>query len=199
MLRSNKSGFSFARILRMRIPLMAMLLIASICAATLLFGTVNTFTDIDKAGTTTYGDDCYLVSKNNYLMIQGYTDAIIYDATRFIRAELNAYDHPSEILISSKAVYDNLLRNRKRVNLTYAAASGKGPLSHTIDIIEKDDDIVLEGYNRLVKPGDWVEISPLKEDLVAINDTIYESPVLNYRFNLEDPDAKTPLCEILPD
>ncbi|MBR3968433.1 MAG: DUF348 domain-containing protein [Clostridia bacterium] len=47
MLRSNKSGFSFTKLMRMRIPLMAMLLIASICAATLLFGTVNTFTVTD--------------------------------------------------------------------------------------------------------------------------------------------------------
>ena len=47
MLRSDKSGFSFTKLMRMRIPLMAMLLIASICAATLLFGTVNTFTVTD--------------------------------------------------------------------------------------------------------------------------------------------------------
>ena len=52
MLRSDKSGFSFTKIMRMRIPLMAMLLIASICAATLLFGTVNTFTVTD--GEKTY-------------------------------------------------------------------------------------------------------------------------------------------------
>lgn len=47
MLRFNKSGFSFARILHLRMPLVAMLLIAAICAATLLFGTVNTFTVSD--------------------------------------------------------------------------------------------------------------------------------------------------------
>ncbi len=52
MLRSDKSGFSFTKLMRMRIPLMAMLLIASICAATLLFGTVNTFTVTD--GEKTY-------------------------------------------------------------------------------------------------------------------------------------------------
>ncbi|MBQ8266971.1 MAG: G5 domain-containing protein [Clostridia bacterium] len=47
MLRFNKSGFSFAKLLQMRMPLVAMLLIAAICAATLLFGTVNTFTVTD--------------------------------------------------------------------------------------------------------------------------------------------------------
>ena len=47
MLRFNKSGFSFAKLLQMRMPLVAMLLIAAICAASLLFGTVNTFTVSD--------------------------------------------------------------------------------------------------------------------------------------------------------
>ena len=44
MLRLNKSGQWFAKFSQMRVPLMAMLLIAAICAATLLFRTVNTFT-----------------------------------------------------------------------------------------------------------------------------------------------------------
>ena len=162
-------------------------------------GTVNTFTDIDKAGTSTYGDDCYLVSKNNYLMIQGYTDAIIYDGSRFIRTELNAYNHPSEILISKEGVYNDTLTNRKRPSLSYNAAGGTGELSHVIDIIEKDKDITLSGYNKLIKPGDWVEIPKLNEDLLALNEAVYTSPILNYRFNLEDPDAKTPLCEIMPE
>ena len=48
MLRFNKSGYSFAKT---RMPLMAMLLIAAICAATLLFGTVNTFTVTDGENT----------------------------------------------------------------------------------------------------------------------------------------------------
>ncbi|MDO4607805.1 MAG: 3D domain-containing protein [Clostridia bacterium] len=47
MLRSDKSGFSFAKLTKMRTPLLAMLLIAAICAGSLLFGTVNTFTVSD--------------------------------------------------------------------------------------------------------------------------------------------------------
>ncbi len=43
MLRSKKSGV-FSSILQKRVPLVAMLLIAAICAATLLFNTINTFT-----------------------------------------------------------------------------------------------------------------------------------------------------------
>ena len=161
-------------------------------------GTVNTFTDIDKAGTTTYGDDCYLVSKNNYLMIQGYTDAIIYDHNRFVRTELNAYDHASEILISATAVYNDLLVNRKKAKLTYSKAGGTNPLSHAVDVIEKGNDVYFTGYDGLVKVTDWITIAPMTVDLIAHNDTVYESPILNYRFNLEDPDAKTPLHEILP-
>ncbi len=59
MLRSKKSGW-FASIWQKRIPLMAMLLIAAICAATLLFETVNTFTVSD--GKTT--NKVYTLSTN---------------------------------------------------------------------------------------------------------------------------------------
>lgn len=161
-----------------------------------LEGTVNTYTDIDKAGTTTYGDDCYLVSQNNYLMIQGYTDAIIYDGTRFVTTELNYYDHSSEILISAAGIYNSFLHNRKKESLTY---SGSDKLQHVVDLIERGKDIFFTGYEGLMKEGDWINIGELTNDLVAHNETMYQSPVLNYRFNLEDPDAKTPLYEILPD
>ena len=161
-----------------------------------LEGTVNTYTDIDKAGTTTYGDDCYLVSQNNYLMIQGYTDAIIYDGTRFVTTELNYYDHSSEILISAAGIYNSFFHNRKKESLTY---SGSDKLQHVVDLIERGKDIFFTGYEGLMKEGDWINIGELTNDLVAHNETMYQSPVLNYRFNLEDPDAKTPLYEILPD
>lgn len=160
-----------------------------------LEGSVNTYTDIDKAGTTSYGDDCYLVSQDNYFYIEGYTDAIIYDGTRFVTTELNFYDHASEILISASANYNHLLNNRKKKTLTYP---GSSPLNHVVDIIEIGKDIFLTGYTGLVKVGDWIQISPLTNDLVAHNETMYESPILNYRFNLEDPDARTPFYEILP-
>ena len=160
-----------------------------------LEGSVNTFTNIDKAGTTTYGDDCYLVSKNNYFYIDGYTDAIIYDGTRFITSELNFYDNSSVILISALGNYNNLLYNRKKKTLSYP---GNAPLNHVVDIIEKGKDIFLTGYSGLVNIGDWLQINPLTADLIAHNETVYESPILNYRFNLEDPDARTPFYEILP-
>ena len=159
-------------------------------------GSVNSFTDIDKANTSTYGDDCYLISKSNYLKIQGYTDAIIFDGNRFVTAELNAYDRPSVILVSKDAIYNNEIFNRKNSSIQY---TGSGPYSHVIDIIQKDDDVYYTGYSELVKVGDWLLISPLTNDLIAHNDRWYKSPVLNYRFNLEDPDAKTSIYEILPD
>ena len=51
MLRLKESGFSFLKLSKMRMPLMALLLIASICAATLLLGTVNTFNITDGKDT----------------------------------------------------------------------------------------------------------------------------------------------------
>lgn len=159
-------------------------------------GTVNSFTDIDKASSATYGDDCYLVSKNNYLMIQGYTDGIIYDGTRYIHTELNAYDRPMEIIASASGNYDSELFNRKNPSRQY---NNGGPYSHVFDLIQRDDDIILEGNGDMVKPGDWQQESPLTHDLVARIERWYKSPILNYRFNMEDPDAKTPIAEILPD
>lgn len=158
-------------------------------------GSVNFYTDIDKVGTTTYGDDCYLVSKSNYMLVQGYTDAIIYDGIRFVNSELNAYDRPMDILVSAVAgVYSNMLHNRKRPSLVYDGTA----MSHCVDLIQKDRDIVLEGADSLKKPGDYQIFAPITKDITASISEWYNSPVLNYRFNLEDPDAKTPLYEILP-
>lgn len=159
-------------------------------------GSVNIYTDINTVGTTTYGDDCYLISKNNYVYIDGYTDGIIYDYTRFITTELNAYNHPSEIIISTAVDYRNLLLNRKNENYKYTG--NNSDITSVIRIIEIGDDIWIDGYGGLVKPKDEIIIKGITKDLIARNDTVYESPILNYRFNLEDPDAKTPLREILP-
>lgn len=161
-------------------------------------GSVNVYTDVDLAGTTTvFGDDCYLVSDSNYVYIDGYTDAIIYDGPRFVTDELNAYDHPTSILMSASADYNSYLHNRKNYNLTYSGASNQ--IWHVIELIEKGKDIYFTGYSGLDKIGDKIFINPvITTDLVAHNDEHYESPILNYRFNLEDPEAKTPFYEILP-
>ena len=172
-------------------------------------GSVNTFTDIDKLGNNYYGDDCYLVKQKSFaeggnpVYIQGYTDAIIYEVTQYPEAELNYFDNPFKTLLyKNSAEYRNELINRKKKSLTFAAAGGSGDVSHCLDLIEIGDDIFFTGpadvINALKKPGDYIVVSPITDDLVAHNETFYESPVLNYRFNLEDPDAKTPLYEILP-
>ncbi len=160
-------------------------------------GSVNVYTDLDTLETSPYGDDCYLVSRDNYVYIDGYTDGIIYDGTRFITTELNAYNKPSEILISAAADYRSTLRNRKNVNSKYTGSSSN--IISNVKILEKGKDIILDGYAGLTKAGDEIVIRGLTKDLIARNNEHYESPVLNYRFNLEDPDAKTPLHEILPD
>lgn len=179
-----------------------------------LEGTVNTYTDIDKLGTSTYGDDCYLVSKNNYFLIQGYTDAIIYDYNRFFTAELNGWSNPQVLLISKvPGAYNNLLKNRKLDTLTY---DGTGNPNHVVEILEKGDDIYLTRCpGQEWEVGKWYGIGvfiailmdktkqqinqAMTADIIAHNDVCWSSPILNYRFNKEDPNAYTPYYEILPD
>ena len=169
-------------------------------------GTVNVFTTIDKIDTPTYlgdddGMDCYLVedSDKSKIYVQGYTDAIIYDYLMYVREELNKYDRESDILTGPSVINNAWLKNRKKKTLNYIDGGGTEPLSHAIDLVEKDDDIWIENYPTLDMAGTWVLVPNMTYDLIAHNDRWYGSPVLNYRFNLEDPDAKTSLYEIMPD
>lgn len=189
-------------------------------------GSVNVFTDIDKGESASYGDDCYLVNKNSYLKIQGYTDAIIFDGEHSISAELNAYDYPQINAIHSNGsvVVDNntdvqcntFMFNRKDKGRQY---TGSGPYSHCVDVVECDRDIILRGLDSLITEtpdlsnssgGNGQELvkralqqyqvfNPMTSDIVGKIELWYRSPVLNYRFNIEDPDARTSIYEILPD
>lgn len=163
-------------------------------------GSVNVFTEIDKMDTSYYGDNCYLVenSDKSKLFVQGYTDALIYDYMMYVREELNKHDRESEILAGPSITDNNWLTNRKKPSLTYPAGGGVDLLNHVIDLIEKDDDIWIDNFPAASKPGWWEEIYSMSVDFIAHNDTWHTSPVLNYRFNLEDPDAKTSLYEIMP-
>ena len=171
-----------------------------------LDGSVNTFAEIDKMEDLDYyGDDCYCVEKGDKVWITGYTDAIIYDGTVFVEAELNAYDNPVDTVISGAADYASIIYNRKNNRLTYKMIGGTYTPSHCLDLIEIGDDIYftsgIPGFiDNLKRAGDWMIIDTMlaNYEVLAHNDTCYESPVLNYRFNLEDPDARTPLYEILP-
>lgn len=162
-----------------------------------MVGSVNVYTDINKAGTTTFGDDCYLVTKNNYPYIHGFTEAIIYDGQRFITAELNALNRPEVVILSPDEDYRSLLHNRKNEDIQYDGDKNK--ITSIIEIIEKGKDITIEGCPELKEVGDIATINEITEEVVAKIDAVFKSPILNYRFNLEDPESKTPYCEILPD
>ncbi len=172
-------------------------------------GSVNSFTQVDYGESDSYGDDCYLIDENSVLQIQGYTDAMIFDGEHSVSAELNAYDFPWVNVIHSdgSVVVDNgtdiscneFMFNRKDKTIQY---DGNGPYSHCINVVKCDRDIQLNGISSYVsEDGDanYRVFDPMTTDITGEIDLWYKSPVLNYRFNLEDPDAKTSIYEILPD
>lgn len=159
-------------------------------------GSVNVYTDVNTVDTDTFGDDTYYVTKNNYVYIDGYTDGIIYDGTRFATAELNAYSNPSEILVDAAGNYSDQLYNRKNKNINYSGAQSS--INSIIKVLEIDDDINVTGMPSPVVKGSSISITGIPSSIVASISEHYQSPILNYRFNLEDPDAKTPFYEILP-
>ena len=182
-------------------------------------GSVNVFTDIDKMGTETqYGDDCYIVKKKSYaeggnaVYIQGYTDAIIFDCTRFYDTELNGLDNNERVLISAD---DNssfqLMRNRMNKNLSIQRSDTTEEIRRIVSVLGCEDGIKVKSGDTITGkyitehgscelPSTFgyisVEMKATGENTEYIK---YSSPVLNYRFNLEDPDAMTPLYEILPE
>lgn len=191
-------------------------------------GTLNIYGDINKLGTNDYGDDVYAVGSDKYVWVSGYTDAIIYDGERVETIELNAshaepQDKQTEVLLSKDFPYNNLLWNRKSRYVGYTG--NNSTLKHVVDVMQKDKDIYITENNILSdvlqKEGDWCLFVPpgtnisdpdrlirgvalpiiryLNYDFIAHNDEDYKSPILNYRFALEDPDAWTAYKEVLPD
>ena len=134
-------------------------------------------------------------------------------------------DHQTEILISPSGDYKKYLWNRKTRMSTglhdIPYTGSPDVIKHVVDIVDKDKDIYITGSNTLKKTGDWTLFVPpgtdisdtnklvrgvtypviefLSEDVIAHNDEHYTSPILNYRFNYEDPDAYTSYYELLPD
>ena len=135
-------------------------------------------------------------------------------------------DHDIETLVSHDADYSKLLINRKRKNLKYYDVKNE-PLAnnkiyHVLDLLQKDEDIYLTNINHLNQEGDWEMILPdgtstsdlsniirgytypqaetlsNGDKIEARIDKAYQSPILNYRFNYEDPDAYTNYYELLP-
>lgn len=135
MLRFNKSGFSFSKLLQMRMPLMAMLLIAAICAASLLFGTVNTFTVTDGEKTHkihTLSDDV-----ESAITVAGFNSdkykVLSVSATDNITNVALAYTFPVYITVGDKTVE------------TYAIES-------TVGEILKDAGYNVDGFD-MVEPS----------------------------------------------
>ena len=147
------------------------------------------------------------------LWISGYTDSLIFDGTRYVSTRLNGapapYGHPSEVIVNSASVtdasysYNDFLFNRNNESVVYTEAPNTShKVSHVLDILEIGNDIEIQGATALIGQGDWEEFpAPIDHDIVAAikDDKCYRSPILNYRFNLEDPDAKVQLYEIIPD
>ncbi len=106
MLRLNKSGFSFVNFTKMRMPLVAMLLIAAICAASLLFGTVNTFNVTD--GKDTHKVHTLSTDVNNAITVAGFNSdtyrVLSVSATDNVTNIALAYTFPVYITVGDKTV-----------------------------------------------------------------------------------------------
>ena len=189
-------------------------------------GSINVYAEINKLNTDAFGDDIYAVGTDKYVWLSGYTDAIIYDGERIASFDLNAShaeptDKQTEIILSADGDYKGLLWNRK--NKTIGFQGQNNEIKHVVDLIVKDKDIYFSNCNSLTQVGSWtlfvpagtdisqpnklvrgvtypiIEILEQGKDIIANNDEHYASPILNYRFNYEDPNAYTSYYEILPD
>lgn len=153
-----------------------------------MMGTINVNSDIPNLSTTDNTDDEYVATDNSFVWISGYTNAIIYDCTRYGHVAVNAYNRPQETMFfKNDLAY--LLKNRENKNYTYGNANIDSNHIFKKDLILKTPD---PNYTQLF--GDGID-----QDMIITIDTHWASPILNYRFNLIDPDAYTPYYEILPD
>ena len=153
-----------------------------------MMGTINVNSDVPNLSTTDNVDDEYVATNNSFVWISGYTNAIIYDCTRYGHVAVNAYNRPQETIFFKNDLA-NLLKNRENKNYTYGNANIDS--SH---IFKKELVLKVPDPNYMQIYGDGID-----QDMIVKIDTHWQSPVLNYRFNLLDPDAYTPYYEILPD
>lgn len=113
MLRFDKSGFNLVKFTKFRIPLMAMLLIASICAATLLFGTVNTFAVTDGEKTykvQTLSDDVNTAIKVAGFNCEKYRVLSVSAANNITNVSL-AYTFPVYITAGDQTIQTNAIES----------------------------------------------------------------------------------------
>ena len=153
-----------------------------------MMGTINVNATIPNLSTIDNTDDEYVASDDAYVWISGYTNAIIYDCTRYGHAAVNAYNRPQETMFFKNDLA-NLLKNRENRNYTYGSANIDSSHVFKKELLLK---VPNPNYMQLFNDG-------IDNDMIVTIDTHWESPILNYRFNLIDPDAYTPYYEILPD
>lgn len=153
-----------------------------------MMGTINVNATIPNLSTTDNTDDEYVASDSAYVWISGYTNAIIYDCTRYGHVAVNAYSRPQETMFF-KGDLATLLKNRENKNFTYGSDNIDSSHIFKIDLELKIPD---PSYMQIYGDG-------INSDLVVSISEHWQSPILNYKFNLLDPDAYTPYYEILPD
>lgn len=173
-------------------------------------GSINVYTDINKLGTTSYSDDCYICKKGtlaqgaNPIYIQGYSDGIIFDGVMFHETELNAFDNPSRVMISESdnSPYE-IMRNRMNKNLKINVNDDHSELCRYVNVLSKGDAIDITSTDVVTGKALYNQRAaqlPRGFGEIAVSIALkYSSPVLNYRFNLEDPNSLTPLYEIMPE
>ena len=153
-----------------------------------MMGTINVNSDIPNLSTPDNADDEYIASDNSFVWISGYTNAIIYDCTRYGHVAVNAYNRPEETIFFKNDL-GSLLKNRENKSYTYGNDNIDSSHVFKKELILKTPD---PNYTQLLGNG-------IDQDMIAKIEMHWESPILNYRFNLLDPDAYTPYYEILPD
>lgn len=172
MLRFNKSGFSFAKLMHMRMPLVAFLLIAAICAATLLFGTVNTFTVTD--GKDTHKVRTLSTDVNDAIEISGfnidkYQVLSVNNKNNVTNVSL-AYKFPVYITVGEKTIETSSTKSTVAAILKNAGYS-----VDQYDMVEPSlDTVVTDTTNIDYTNIDYVSGS-YKEAIPCTVNTVYSS------------------------
>ena len=172
MLRFNKSGLNFAKFAKMRMPLMAVLLIASICAATLLFGTVNTFTVTD--GKDTHKVRTLSTDVNDAIEISGFNidkyQVLSVNNTNNVTNVSLAYKFPVNITVGEKTIETSSTKSTVAAILKNAGYS-----VDQYDMVEPSlDTVVTDTTNIDYTNIDYVSGS-YKEAIPCTVNTVYSS------------------------
>ena len=172
MLRFNKSGLNFAKFAKMRMPLMALLLIASICAATLLFGTVNTFTVTD--GKDTHKVRTLSTDVNDAIEISGFNidkyQVLSVNNTNNVTNVSLAYKFPVYITVGEKTIETSSTKSTVAAILKNAGYS-----VDQYDMVEPSlDTVVTDTTNIDYTNIDYVSGS-YKEAIPCTVNTVYSS------------------------